>query len=458
MKNWKSWKKWGMIGLIIGLIYPTLFFSGYSVDLLAVLLYPVVFIVAIISPDTSSLFTIALWMTPVFYLVLGVLFGLLVGKAKRKKAVAATSWISEANIVDTIGEHAAGYNNNNEDLFPVAFPMEEINVRTYRDTDEPLADYKTFDFDYTNKTNPLLEKELFRDLEKILLSQGMTRAKKNPQTVISMDFFSGKKEQYTPPTTITSTEVKYDWNIVTLGDSWGGMTSAVPITSSRTTPGYTTTTFYSNIRLNFLNHAKLASGKKLEIPPMIWMGEADNEGLDPDIRGIAPVMLAELIGEFPEKSDKSPKRRVCRSRYSGLGLGFGPKDWRLINHVEPHSVAAENGINPGDFILKINGKNVGNWPVYNRSYTGDPARYRAKDPYFQDVLANKKNSEVELVIKSAETGKKITVKMRPRREDRYINVNLTTGAPASAQGDAVAALIGVPLALAIVYFILKYVL
>jgi len=147
--------------------------------------------------------------------------------------------------------------------FPLTFPTKEINVRTYRDPEESLATYKTYDFDYTSKTNPLLEKELFQQLEKVLQAHGLTRVREDPQIVISMDFFVGKKEQYTPPTTVTSTEIKNVWNTGMLGWNVGGYSSSVPVTSSSTTPGYTTTSYYSNIRLNFLNHAKLVKGAKL---------------------------------------------------------------------------------------------------------------------------------------------------------------------------------------------------
>ncbi|MDO8742966.1 MAG: hypothetical protein Q7J30_00130 [Candidatus Azambacteria bacterium] len=328
----------------------------------------------------------------------------------------------ENGIVSSIGNLAADFNSQD---FPVIFPTEAINVRTYRDADESLADYKTFDFDYINKTNPLLEKELFGQLEKVLQAHGMTRAEKNPQITISMDFFIGKKEQYTPPQTVTSTELQYVWNFGQFGGNWGGFSSAVPITRSGTIPGYTTTTYYSNIRLNFLNHAKLAEGAKLETPPFIWLGEADSEGLESDIRGIAPVMFGELIGEFPDQSAKAPRRHVRRFRYGGLGLGFDPADWRVVRHVEPFSVAAEHGIKPGDILMKVNGdRALINWVGRGAQYLNNPGRYRSKDPYFQYVLSNHGDSDIELVIESAETGKKVTLKMRPRSESSYLHVNI----------------------------------
>jgi hypothetical protein len=51
-----------------------------------------------------------------------------------------------------------------------------------RDVDESLADLKTFNFDYTNKTNPLLEKELFHQLGQVLQAHGLIRVKDRIRT------------------------------------------------------------------------------------------------------------------------------------------------------------------------------------------------------------------------------------------------------------------------------------
>jgi hypothetical protein len=348
---------------------------------------------------------------------------LIIAKIKQKTPAifnANSKYITEANMVSALGNKATGSGVQN--FFPVSFPVEEINIRVYRDTEKSLADYKTFDFDYTNKTNPLLEKELFHQLEKILQTNGLTRAKKNPQIIISMDFFIGKKEQYTPPTTVTNTEMKSVWNFGMLGWNVGGFSSEIPITTSNTTPGYTTTSYYSNIRLNFLDHAKLAEGEKLETPPLIWLGEAENQGLNSDIRAIASMMFNELIGEFPNPSNKNPKRFVSRFCYGGLGLGFDPSDWRIIRYVEPSSVAAEHNIKPGDVLLTINGEPVGNWPNFSYWHSNSPGLYTSKDPCFKYILSNHGDSEVDLLIKTPRKWGKTSIKLIPRNEDRYVNV------------------------------------
>jgi hypothetical protein len=357
-----------------------------------------------------------------------VLFAVILSQMNRRihriqnylKSMDKPSYTSEADMVSMLGIRVSG--SNTQDFLPVSYFPEEVNLKTYRDADASLASYKTFDFDYINKTNPLLEKELFGRLEKVLNGYGMTRAKENPQAIISMDFFIGKKEQYTPPTTVTNTELKYVWNAGMIGWTPAGFSSAVPVVTSTTTEGYTTTTYYTNIRLNFLDHAKLVSGEKLETPPLIWIGEADSEGFNSDIRGIAPFMFGELIKRFSDPSINSPKCQARRFRYGGIGLGFDPSDWRIIRYIEPFSVAAEQGIKPKDVLIKINGKDVGNWPAvnYGASSTG---HYSSKDPYFQNILSNRGDSEVELQVRVAETGKTKVFRIRPKSEDCYVGVS-----------------------------------
>jgi hypothetical protein len=357
------------------------------------------------------------------------LFNRIRHKISRKQNLAngtkSASYTLEASIVGILGDHPADFNT--QDFFPFVLPIETINIRAYKDADEPLASYRTFDFDYTNKTNPLLEKELFRQLENVLQVRGLTRVEKNPQIIISMDFFIGKKEQYTPPSTVTSTEIKSVWSYGQFGGNWGGLASLVPIVSSHTTSGYTTTSYYSNIRLNFLNHSKLVKGVKLETPPLIWIGESDSEGVESDIRKIAPVMFGELMGEFPNQSSKTQKRCIVRCYYGGLGLGFNQNDWRVVRYVEPFSVAEEHGIKPGDTIIKVNGNRASiNWVARGTQYLKSPKIYRSKDPYFQYVFSNRGDLDVELVIQSAETGKNVTLTMRPRTEGygRYLSVDM----------------------------------
>ena len=237
-----------------------------------------------------------------------------------------------------------------------------------------------------------------------------------------MDFFTGKRELYTPPTSITSTEIKEVWNTGMIGWNMMGMSSQVPVTTTTTQPGHTDVSYYSNIRLNFLNHAKLVGETKQEIPPLLWMGEVDNEGPDPDIRNISPILLGQLAGDFPTPSNKGAKRFVRRFRYGGLGLGFVSTDWRVISYIEPNSVAQSKGLKPGDIILAVNGRTA-----YG-AFTRANSPYESGNPYVKFVLCNRGDEDVELVIQSIETGKRVTLKMRPRLEDRMVLVD-SSGIP-----------------------------
>ena len=373
-------------------------------------------------------------------------------KALRKK-LSLMPAVSEASIVSFLGNHAADFNTQN--FFPIVFPTEEINIRTHRGAEESLSDYKTFDFDHTNKADPNLEKELFSQLEKVLQARGLTRVTKSPQMIISMDFFIGTKKQYVPPTTVTSTKFKHNWTIE--GD-WAEFSSKMPATASSLSaiPGYATTTYYSNIRLNFLNHAKLTKGSKPKTPPLVWIGEADNEGLDHDILVIAPIMFSELMGEFPDQSANTPKRYICRSRYGGLGIGFDPTDWRIVRYVEPSSVAEEHGIKPGDVLLKVNGKRtVINWPALGHRYLSNPGPYRSRDPYFQHVLSSRGDSDVKLVIRSAETGKKVTISIRPRSESRYVQSNLAQLNHKITKGNPLGVIFVIIILVIIIFYFIK---
>src|SRR3989304_5577209 len=57
-----------------------------------------------------------------------------------------SSYVSEVGVLGVIADRAFDFSNQD---FPVIFPTEEINIKTYKDTDESLANYKTYNFDYT---------------------------------------------------------------------------------------------------------------------------------------------------------------------------------------------------------------------------------------------------------------------------------------------------------------------
>ncbi len=80
------------------------------------------------------------------------------------------------------------------------------------------------------------------------------------------------------------------------------------------------------------------------------------------------------------------------------------------------------GLKVGDMILAVNGKSAFN------AYTYSQFPSASGNPYVRYVLCNQGDKDVELLIQSAERGKKVKLQMRPRLEDRIVLVD-TNGRP-----------------------------
>ncbi|MBI4649213.1 MAG: DUF4136 domain-containing protein [Bacteroidia bacterium] len=296
-----------------------------------------------------------------------------------------------------------------------------INVHTglkiYSDPDIDLSKYRTYDFDYTDKENPLLEKELFKMVENQLYQKGLKRSTENPDLLITMNFYTGKKEQYIPPKTVVTTRTDNVW-------SWSGHWDVVPITQSYTTEGYTEVKYYRNIRLNFLDYAKLKGGKELKTPPMVWTGEVESEGNSSDIRTVAPMMLHGLLGyEYPNKSgNNNMNRQIKKVTFGSLGITFH-KEWRRIYDVEPGSVAALSGLHAGDLMLKIDGmKTKKGSPTYYYTKSTGNVYLRAFEPYYSGVLCNINGRRIEMEIKCPHEKTKKIVWVTPEVKSIYVTI------------------------------------
>lgn len=288
-----------------------------------------------------------------------------------------------------------------------------MNIKAYKDPDKDLSSYKTFTFDYTCKENPLLEKELFKTVETILTEgiygskgRGLKHSKENPDLLITMNFYTGKKEEYTPPETIVTTRIKQVWTSGHIGFTMAGRYENVPITESHTKPGYTKVSYYRNIRLNFLDYSKLTSGKKLEIPPLVWIGEVDNEGSFSDIRAVAPVLLYELLGEFPAKTGIKTIRKDYLTTYGSIGVKLDEKDIWLIREVLPGSPAEKAGLKEGNIILKVDGKVLKGLAHF------------VPNPYCSGVSSNLEGKEVEFEVWCPTSKTKRTVRLIPEKKTR----------------------------------------
>jgi len=313
-----------------------------------------------------------------------------------------------------------------------------LNVKAFHDPDKSvndlLANYKSFAFDYTSRENPLLEKELFKMLEILLLARGMVRDESDPDVLITMNYYIGKKENYVPNQPITSTRFGYVWTSGTTGSTPALYVEAAPAAENQPTSGKTGVTYYRDIRLIFLDYKSLQGEKKPEIPPLVWMGNVDSEGSSDDIRRVAPVMIKEALTEWPGKTTLPSNREIgvmCRV-YGDIGIKTLKDDWKVIKEIVAGSPADQAGLKPGDIIEKINDKKTtpgyDSWcrspkapKAFGQEYMAYVMKFYEEDPYFKFVIQNTENRRVKFTVYAAgeKKRKEIFITPEPKSGCRY---------------------------------------
>jgi len=237
-----------------------------------------------------------------------------------------------------------------------------------------------------------LEKELVRQLTGLLTERGYKVVEKDPDVLISMDFFIGRREQYTPPDTLQVALTGKSWPIGSVGWASGGRTASAS--------GQGASSCFRVIRVYFLDHSALKSGRELPQTPLVWAAEAESEGSSGDLRGVAPVMLMQLLGEFPKPSGWEMSRSVFCYEYSSIGVTFD-SGTLVIREVQAGSPAEQAGLKPGDTIVKVKNASLPARFTIDK-YAGAEKKIepmKKLDPWFTAVTWAKWKEPVRLTVK-----------------------------------------------------------
>jgi len=131
------------------------------------------------------------------------------------------------------------------------------------DKEVDFWNYKTFDFEYNNQQQPLVEKDLASIIEKELESKGLRRDKDNPDILVFIDFYNDKKEQYVPPTEQLHTRYQTVYN------PWTKRMETRQHIESSTTGNYTKSDYLTMLDIVFMDAEKAKDGNN-KVPPVIW--------------------------------------------------------------------------------------------------------------------------------------------------------------------------------------------
>jgi hypothetical protein len=221
--------------------------------------------------------------------------------------------------------------------------MVQSSMAVLDDDDINIFNYKSYDFEYTSAQDPLLEKEIFKELEDQLNTRGLKRSQNNPDILIVMSSYSGSKEHYNPPQQIVSTRIStaYDWY-------WGFV--PIPITESTTQGGYTEVTYLYTISLKFLDAHKIGQSK---LPPVIWSGSVSQSSkTKSNLVDKSGDLFALLLYQFPTVWFPNSEYYLLL-HYAYTGIIYDLNDMRTVADVIPGSPAATAGIGKGDEIINI---------------------------------------------------------------------------------------------------------
>ncbi len=231
---------------------------------------------------------------------------------------------------------------------------------TMRDPEAKFEDYSTFDFEYTNQTDPLLEKKLASILETSIVRRGLKRDRENPDLLVFINSFSGNEKQYIPPTQKISTRYQFGYDI------WSGWGNKQYVESQQV-GGYTKVDYFATLKVAFMDAQK--AKQQVKTPPIVWQSEANSASGNPiDLQAIAYNVFNSMLEHFPvsdfnttaqEKETAAINGSIKEAgNYFYTGLCYDLKQPNLVVYVYPESPAAKAGIVAGDKVIAVNARKM----------------------------------------------------------------------------------------------------
>ncbi len=254
-------------------------------------------------------------------------------------------------------------------------PTTEFNLNVHTDPEVDFYNYYTFDFEYSNYENPAQEKNLSLIIQSELENLGLKRDKENPDILIAFQYYSGKKEQYIPPSQQLTTRYKTAYNV------WTKQYETRQYVQSYETGNRTVTDYIMSLKVIFLDANKSRENTKL--PPVIFQSEYETGGFgNPDLQNsirlesFIGIVFGEMIGDnFPARLNRSRfyESRITMHKkpsivlpnynmtYFYTGIWYDKKVKEKINYVISGSPADNAGIKAGDMIQSMNEVKIKDW-------------------------------------------------------------------------------------------------
>lgn len=187
-----------------------------------------------------------------------------------------------------------------------------MDVLSYRDPGRHFDSMRKFAVVYGSNQEPLLEKEIMHLVKQELTGEGYIYDELEPDFLVLANWYVGSYEYYEPPKKLRLPYYVKGEKRTTSGWVGGDYVSLTEQSESlehmelELSPGGIKTEFYRLIRLDFVDGTSLAEDSMLSV---IWTGIVDSYGKARDILIVAPVMLDELLEEFPYRTERFSIRR-----------------------------------------------------------------------------------------------------------------------------------------------------